>query len=335
MDAVPARLLMISGPDEGKVFGLTSELVHIGTGPGNQVVLSDITLAEHQASIASRNGRFAIYVPPGQRVEVEGAPIPNDKWVWLPAAAAMRMGAATVCRFESSAQGVVNGAAAGAGQTLTVPTVKPGSTADPGAGSTDEGTPVPADGKKREGAGTKRKKAAAGRKSQSQVARFITDRPGDPLVKLGEDGQLPELALADAAARQAAEAPKEKNPLVLYAALTCSFVLSLGMLLLEPPGSNTASLTAKAAARQEIQEYFGREDGSLEPYQQALRQALIEAARGNSREERQYYRRVLQMLNAADVRDPANLNGLTGRYTGRGRKSDDDLRELLQQLLSN
>src|SRR5205807_4410492 len=34
-----------------------------------------------------------------------------------------------------------------------------------------------------------------GEKKSRTIARFITDGPGDPLVKLGEDGHLPELML--------------------------------------------------------------------------------------------------------------------------------------------
>jgi hypothetical protein len=240
------------------------------------------------------------------------------------------MGTTTQFRFESAAQGGVNGGGP-PGVNATTVTAIAKVPAAPSADAPEEKTPVGGESRRR--AAGRKKKAAAARKSQ--VARFITDRPGDPLVRLGEDGQLPELALSDTAARDAGEAPREKNPLVLYGALTCSFVLSLGMLLLESPAPTAANATAKAQARQQIQEFFGAEDAGLEPHQKALRQALIESARGDSTEERRYYRRVLQMLNAADVRDPANLNGLTGRYTGRGRASDDDLRELLQILLSN
>ncbi len=325
MDAVPARLLVTSGPDEGKVFGLTADLVHIGTGDGNQVILSDEALAEHQASIASRNGRYAIYVPPGARVEVEGNEVPTDKWVWLPASAAMRLSETTFCRFESSVPAGVNSGGSGSVNATTVTTMRPVDSVP-----SEEGTPVGSEGRRREGG--KRRKAAA---RKSQVARFITDRPGDPLVRLGEDGQLPELALSDTAERRQAEAPKEKNPLVLYAALTCSFVLSLGMLLVEPPASNVVNHSVREEARQELKEYFGTDESPLEPYQKELRLALVEAARGNTAAERRHYRRVLQMLNAADVRDEANLNGLTGRYTGRGRSSDADLRKILERLLGH
>ena len=170
MDAVPARLLVTDGPDAGKSFGLGADLIHIGTGPDNQIILSDSSLAEHQASIASRNGRFAIYVPPEQRVEVEGNAIPTEKWVWLPAAANLRMGEATLCRFESTAQGMNGGSSNTAGSTNVLP-------AQSEASSAEESTPVGNDGKRR---GVRKKRPVA---RKAQVARFITDHPGETLVK--------------------------------------------------------------------------------------------------------------------------------------------------------
>ncbi|MCA9055472.1 MAG: hypothetical protein KDA75_16640 [Planctomycetaceae bacterium] len=336
MDAVPARLFVTAGPDEGRAFGLTSDMVHIGTAPDNQIVLSDDSLAEHQASIASRNGRYAIYVPPGQVVEVEGTAVPTEKWVWLPAAATLRMGEATACRFESSVQGGINGTHSSVGATTTsLPTLKaprrPNSDGEDATTPDEEQTPVGAEGSPRKG--TARRKKSAARKAK--VARFITDQPGETLVRLGEDGQLPELALSEVGVKEQSDKPQERNPLVLYGVLTCSFVLSLGMLLLEPPAPGSTSTAKRNSARESLKAYFGEDGSAFEPYQQELRQALVEAARGDAADERLHYRRVLQMLNAADIRDPANLNGLTGRDSGRGRTSDDELRELLQTLLSN
>lgn len=313
--------MVTDGPDAGKSFGLGADLVHIGTGADNQIVLSDAALAEHQASIASRNGRFAIYVPPDQVVQIEGNAIPTEKWVWLPAAATLRLGVSTTCRFESAAQGV-NGAASPTASTTVLTTVSAETQAE-------EHTPIGGAGKKK----AARKKKAAPR----QVARFITEHPGETLVKLGDDGQLPELTLSDAQKSQVkSESPRERNPLLLYGALAFSFVMSVGLLLMDSPGPGTsANLDGAGESRQKIIAYFGEDGARFEPYQQELRQALIEAARGDDAAERRHYRRVLQMLNASDIRDPANPNGLTGRMTGRGRHSDDELREILQDLLAN
>ncbi|MFV0444849.1 MAG: FHA domain-containing protein [Planctomycetaceae bacterium] len=324
MDAVPGRLVVTEGPDAGKSFGLGADLVHIGTGSENQIVLSDGSLAEHQASIASRNGRFAIYVPPDLTVEIEGATVPTEKWVWLPAAATLRMGASTQCRFETTVHALTGAQTAAA---TTVVSALDGAAAETSGGK-EESTPVPEDGRKR----VARKKKVP---RKANVARFITDQPGETLVKLGEDGQLPDLMLSDTQVQPKPDQPHERNPVVLYAALACSFVMSLGMLLLEGPQTGRGDLSAKSEARQAIKEYFGDDGANFEPYQKELRQALIDAARGDYSDERAHYRRVLQMLNAADIRDPANLNGLTGRMTGRGRNSDNDLREYLQNLLAN
>jgi hypothetical protein len=335
MDAVAAQLAILSGPDAGKRFGLTEELVHIGRAEDNQIVLSDPELAEHQASLASRNGRYALYVPPGQRVEVEGTPVPPEKWVWLPETANLRFGTSTVCRFETAAYAGQNGSGrAGLGTTVTVPSVAPAAAPPPlptASGTPpEEATPARGEGGKPPTAAGKRRKTPA---RKPAVAKFITDQPGEPLVRLGEDGQLPVLALADAADKPPSERPSEKNPLLLYAVLACSFVLSLGMLLLEPETS-TVSSSARSEAREKLKEFYGRDGSKLEPYQIALRRGLLEYSRGNLAGERQEYRRVLLMLHAADIADPANLNGLTGRHTGRGRASDEELRQLLETLLA-
>jgi hypothetical protein len=333
MDAVAAHLAILSGPDAGKRFGLTEELIHIGRADDNQIVLSDPELAEHQASLASRNGRYAIYVPSGLRVELEGNPVPPEKWVWLPATANLRFGSSTLCRLEMSTQAGQNGGGRGGpGTTVTVPGVPAAAPPPPAASGTppEEATPSRGDGTRSSAAVGKRRKSPP---RKPPVAKFITDQPGEPLVRLGEDGQLPVLALADAADKPKSERPAEKNPLLLYAVLACSFVLSLGMLLLEPE-SSTVSSSARSEAREKLKAFYGRDGAKLEPYQIALRRGLLEYSRGNLAGERQEYRRVLQMLNAADIADPANLNGLTGRHTGRGRASDEELRELLETLLA-
>jgi hypothetical protein len=348
MDAVPARLWITTGPDEGKAFGLKEDIVHIGRGGDNQIVLSDPALPERLASIASRNGRYAIYVPTGDDVQVDGSVVPPERWTWLPPAATIRLGVRTVSRFESTPLPGAN-APGGNGRpesvtssTVTVPTVSraevetvKSAAASPGTATAEEGSSeVP--GASRSDRATRKKKPAA---KKGQVARFITDQPGETLVKLGEDGTLPELALREAGAlAQPERAAQPRSPVLLYGALGCSFVLSLGLLLFEPAGTSV-STGERDQARGALTAYFGdqgdeQEPRELEPYQKALRQALIEHSRGDYAAERRQYRLVLQMLNAADIRDPANLNGLTGRQTGRGRTSDQELREHLETLIA-
>ncbi len=311
MDA-PATISVTAGPDTGKAFALTEELVHIGRGGDNHLILSDTTLSEHQASIVRRSGRYAIYAPSAGAVQVDGNEIPPEKWVWLPQTATIRLGSATVCSLAAP----TNGSARSADSTPT-----------PTAGRTPKTAP----------SGTARpRKKTRPPDSRPHVARFLSDRSGAPLVSLGEDGQLPALELAELADEQPRERRQksESNPLLLYALLGGSFLMSLGMLLINPEGGATANRAEHDAARQVIQNYLGKDGSDLEPYQRLLRQAVIDRSQGNVQAEQDAYRRVLRILNSSDIRDPRNLNGLTGKLTGRGRASDEELREALMTLLS-
>lgn len=344
MDAVAARLWVTSGPDEGKSFGLDADIVHIGRGADNAIPLSDPQLAGRMASIASRNGKYFIFVPANDLVEIDGSSVPAERWVGLPASATIRFGDRTVTRFESAAlPGAQGGAVSPVADTLTVPrAAAEGRKEDFAAAPSGNGSPVEEGSSEVPGRSRTGKRASGKRKKavrKSEVARFITDQPGDPLVKLGEDGTLPELTLRDfGETTRTDRAPREKNPLLLYGVLGFSFVASLGMLLLDPTATPVRG-SERDAARQALSAYFGSEgdpgkQAELEPFQKSLRQAIVEHSQGDYTEERRLYRQVLQMLNAADIRDPANLNGLTGRLTGRGRASDAELRGHLETLIA-
>src|SRR5688572_25481839 len=77
-----ARLTVTTGPDRGRVFELAEEMVNIGRGAQNHIPLTDLQVAEHQATLMSRNGRYAIYVLRADSVEVDGNVIPAEQWVW-------------------------------------------------------------------------------------------------------------------------------------------------------------------------------------------------------------------------------------------------------------
>lgn len=325
MDA-SATIVVTGGPDAGKSFPLAEDLIHIGRGLENQVVLSDQALSEHQASLVRRNGRYAIYAPVPGAVQVEGNEIPSEKWVWLPPAALIRLGKETVLRLEGVASG--NGAAAPEATPTPTP-VKRARSTPPGQ---KKESPERKDAPERP-----RRKPKPG-EQQPQVARFISDRTGAPLVKLGEDGQLPALELAEIAAEEPQERRQKtsSNPLLLYAVIGFSFAASLGMLLIPTDAARITATGAQADARQALTEFYGREGEPLARYQQLLRQALIKRAQGDVRGEREAYRQVLQMLNAADVRDPQlHPDGLTGKHTRKGRISDQRLREALEVLLAD
>lgn len=311
----PAGTITVTdGPDAGRAFPLSDDLVHIGRGADNQVVLSDAALAEHQASIVRRQGRFAIYSPAAGSVQVDGNEIPAERWVWLPRTAQIHLGVQTILRLDTHETPV------------------------PGA---PDSTPTPLTGRSRT---TTRKSDAdrARRRGRNgdhrpQVARFINDRSGEPLVKLGEDGQLPALELAELAEEQPRERREARstNPVLLYGVLACSFVMSLLMLVVDPQARTAAERSQDAQARQVLQEFYGDPQRKLQPYQQLLRDALVAHTQGNIDAERDAYRQVLRMLNSSDIRSAkTSPNGLTGRQTGRGRLSDDELREALLTLLA-
>lgn len=319
--SMTALLTVTAGPDAGREFVIDEELVHIGRGEENHFRLADDSLAEHQASIAQRTGRFAIYVPTARAASVDGNELPPEKWVWLPSSATISLGNQTQVQFSADASASGNGTEHS--EPAKIPTESSReSPAHPGADTVRRQMPAG------------RRKGAKASASSRTVAKFITDRPGVPLVKLGEDGKLPELRLTDAKIAQARRGDtKSKSPLFLYGVLGFSFVMSLGMLLINPNTSQTSS-SAQDAARTALVEFYGDEGAEQLRYEILLRRASIAHSRGDVDAERSAYREVLRMLNSSDILDPANLNGLTGKQTGRGRASDEELRRHLQILIA-
>lgn len=297
-----ARISITTGPDRGKLFELRDELVHIGKGTDNQVVLSDPSLADHQASIVSRNGRYAIYTSVAEGIEVEGNPIPPERWVWLPTEANIRISRRTICQFVSTE---------GDDRPAEPETDRNRRVAEP--------PPLPGEDKPR------RSEA----KNKKTIARFITDGVGDPLVKLGADGHLPELRLdAGRASEQRDNTPRQTSPLLLVAAIGGSFLLSILMLVLETE-TNSEQLD-KTQARLQIEKYYGEPDETPEPYQLALRRARLATSRRDRESERFEYQRVLKLLRAEG--HERKVAGLTGNRRGR---SDKELETLIGVLLGN
>jgi len=295
-----ATLTVTSGPDQGKVFQLREELVHVGRAPQNQVALKDAKLSELQASIVNRDGRYAIYAPFEQAVEVDGNSIPAQKWVWLPPRARIRVGETTAFDFQDVAQQANSSTATGVRESATSARTKQSARSKRGVKRSEKGS--------------------------RSVARFITDQPGDPLVKLGEDGQLPELALSEGPTREQKEkAVQQTNPLFVYGLVALSFCLSVGMLLmdLDPAGKRTAG---RQRAQRDIVAFYGEDSQTLAPYQQLLREAQLAHSRNDREAEQKSYRAVLVLLNSEDN---SRFTGLTG-----GPEKDATLRGLLGILLS-
>ena len=278
-----ATLTVSSGPDRGRVFRLDDELVHIGSGAENQVALRDVGLPEHAASVIQKNGRYAIYTPLGEVIQIDGSPIPAEQWVWLPAGARIRLSDRTSLQFAEAVNG--NGAAVDAVPAGEGGRLAPRVESARGASGPPSAAPASAG----------RKGSKAGEKKTGNVARFITDQPGDPLVRLGEDGHLPELALIETASRKGAEKKSSgSSPAVLYAVLGFSVLMSVGMLLIDAD-SFGSSAADRRAARDEITSYYGGAEAPLEEYQRQLREARLAQARGDRAAEREAYRRVVAL----------------------------------------
>lgn len=323
------RLVVTTGPERGKVYEPEDELIHIGRGPENQIVLEDPSLGEHHASFLYKNGRYAIYRPEEADVLVDGSDIPAEKWVWLPEEVRLQFGRRTSCQlnYEEPLDAGGNGSAAPppakAEQDAPAANVEEAATAT----AVESAPPVvrskapPAkEGKSK--AERKRKKSS---KRKRQTARFITDR-GDTLVELGADGHLPELSLEDGPARKQKSGEKKKTgPALMYCVLGLSFLASIGMLLIDPAPESISEMT-RAEARTEIMQFFGGDKDDLQEWQLSLRAARLANSRRDYSTELTEYRRVLKVLNSED-RDPHI--GVTGHLDG-----DVELRRLIGIIIS-
>jgi pSer/pThr/pTyr-binding forkhead associated (FHA) protein len=241
-----AKLIVAQGANRGEAYALTNEFTGIGQAAENQVILADTDVAPHHATIARRNSRYALFVPEGRSVLIDGQASPNEQWVWLPATAQLKLTDATTLKFVS------------------------------GSATADEDTKT---------TGSTRVDRKVARKEKSvtrKVAKFVTDRAGGTLVRLGEDGQLPELQLKDALGSPKAVAQKrrESNPAILYAVLACSILSSVVLLFVDLEGG--VSTEGKAYSRRVIvQQFLGDEGKPLLPYQRLLRDASLAHSRGD------------------------------------------------------
>jgi hypothetical protein len=330
-----ATITITSGPDRGAEFHIADELVNIGRAGENEICLADPAVPEHQASIMHRNGRYAIYAAGDESIEIDGSLIPGQRWIWLPEAARLRVSPQTQLTFRvfETPNGRPASDRAEAVPERTADRSAPGGLAAANLSDPHKAAPAaPARSRPRDPASAPGKRSERIR-SKRQVAQFITDATGEPLVRLGEDGHLPELALAEGTARPRRAATRnEGSPFAVYAAVACSVLLSLILLLL-PDGTAGPSARETARARQEIEQFYERRGGELEPWQRLLREARLARGRGDRTAEERSYRRVLEMLNSEEFFQPdapavAAAPALTG-----DRKSDERLRELIAVLL--
>ena len=294
---MPVVLEVLSGPDQGKQFPLSGELLHIGTASDNNIVLSDPGLGEFHASLSVQGGKFSLYANEAEEIAIGESRLPRQAWVTVSADTTIRLGGSTEVRLTSSA-----------GET------------------TPSATPPPAAPERRKG---------PRKESKRQVAKLITNRGPEATVQLGTDGRYPELALATVAAPTKADSkPKESNPVLLFTVLAASCLSSVGLILVDFDSPAVHSSEDKAFARSELASFYGTDSSALEPYQTLLRQAAVKYSQGDKDTERVLLRQVLNLLKAVDAKDPENLNGLTGKQTGKGKASDDKLRKLLETVLT-
>lgn len=316
--ALRGRITVTSGPDRGKSCDLTEELVRVGKGEENQLVLSDPTAADFHLNILQREGRFAISTQATEGITVEGNAIPPDRWVWLPELALIQVTRRTALEFQSEGTNeaaVVETAPLAAASVEDVPASvaplpKPRKSPAPvpspiptptAVTIAETATITPRSPTDSTGSGEKlrRKRAATDKPERKTVtARFITDGPGDPLVKLGEDGHLPELRLEEGKKRPGAtQEAKRTNPIWLILIMAFGFGLSI-LLLFVDMGEVGGAAHDKAEARKQIEIFCTQTEGTPKPYQERLRQALQARSRRDYATEQKEYRRVLDMLRS-------------------------------------
>lgn len=358
-----ARLTVRMGPDQGKSFPLATELVRIGRGPENEIILGDPDLDEHQASIIHRDGRYAIVTASPGGLLIDGTAIPPERWIWLPAEASIRLSPQTTLLFESGAAAaqVPATAAPAVGSETGSITLQPavegpfGAARGPQRAGTARARPVPqsaaatatvdgpapaANPSEPAGKAVRARKGGAERseKKGRTTARFITDGPGQALVRLGDDGHLPELALEEVASPgRVVTEKKETHPLLLAGALALSLTMTLVLLFMEGE-SSSATVQDQASARAELREYYGEDGETLAPYQLALRRSRLAFARGDRQGEREELRQVLHMLRSEAKGRLQKFTGLTGRldydYDDASKRSDRRLEELIAILMA-
>lgn len=293
-----ARITVTTGPDRGSLLEMAEDLVQIGRGDDNALILHDPLLDQHQISIMRRGGRHAIFVVGTDEVEVSGTRVPPDQWVWLPQSANVQITRRTTIEFTSFVE------VSDADYESFTMEPSPG----PHAPATRHATPAKRDdATKRVGSTSTKSDTKTASKPKPAVARFITDQAGDPLVKLGADGHLPDLELQEGTVAAGPKKPRDEksNSLMLVAVFVVSVGMSMAMLLLETEGPS-GSANQVQVARRVIGIYYGNDQVPLEPYQKLLRLASWAHSQGDYNREKAIYRQILSMLRAE------NQNSVTG-----------------------
>jgi hypothetical protein len=300
-----AQITIATGPGRGQVTAFDGDVLTIGRNADCTLSIDDAAILDLHATIVQRGGRYAIHAPDDNLLVMDGQPVPGNQWVWLPSQAVLAVSPSVRLHFSS--------AAASSAPTASDAPI------DPGKSTVDDFQRIRA------------KAAPAGgksRKATRQTAKFITEGSGETLVRLGEDGHLPNLQLAEqdrTVARMRGAAKKQGNPAVLYGVLGFSVLSSLLLLVLESDGTTVSASTVSDARATVFRDFLGEPGKELRPWQRVLREAGLAHSRGDPKAERAAYQRVLKMLNSEDLNQ---FTGLTGHI-----EDDERLRKLLATLL--
>ena len=146
-----------------------------------------------------------------------------------------------------------------------------------------------------------------------KVARFIPTEAAQSTIAPSADGKLPELRLKESDQAEEAEAKSGSlSPVLLLGAVCLSVGLSVVLVMMDVAPKDTSLYAKKREARAIIDTHFSSNPGDepLKPHQIYLREAQTAYSRGDYRREREYYRRVLDMLRAEPQR--GRRRALTG-----------------------
>ena len=166
---------------------------------------------------------------------------------------------------------------------------------------------------------------------KAKQAKFITAERTETKIQLGADGQLPELVLREADAKEKTEevSSSGSSPLLIVA-LVVSIGFSVLLLLVDMSTSRSES-RSKQESRESLEAYYigeQSETSQLQPYQLLIREALQEHSSGDEKSEKMLYKQVLDILHAEGKNKYA---GVTGQVTGSA-PSDENLEALINIL---
>ena len=170
-----------------------------------------------------------------------------------------------------------------------------------------------------------------------KVARLVTADTAQSTFKLAADGQLPHLQLQEGDGKDKGQGKSRSiPPLVMILAWVLSVAVTVAIVLVS---NNNDDMGVTTEAKQEAllaieKNFFGHpERGELLPYERLLREARQARVRRDSKAERQYYKKVLDLLHTE------TWGGSSGSRPGRGLEkgitgSRDRDRELEQYILT-